>query len=127
MILRRKNKKNQVSSSVAEQKPRLHTTKTLGRFRADCSGSSAIEFSMLAIPFFGLMFAIIESSLSFTAQQILANVTDDVARDVRTGRMKGAQVNEGAVKARRGMREAMILSLPTSLFPCQEHSKESRQ
>lgn len=100
MILRRKNRKNTVSSSAVAPKPRPHTTRTLGSFRADRSGSTAIEFSMLAIPFFGLMFAIIESSLSFTAQQILANVTDDVARDVRTGRMKGAQVNEGAVKGR---------------------------
>lgn len=94
MILRRKPTK------VMEQKPSASLQKTLGRFQADRRGSTAIEFSLLALPFFALVFAIMESSLSFTAQQILANATDDVARDVRTGRFKGSAVTENAVKGR---------------------------
>lgn len=48
-------------------------------------GNVAIEFALLALPFSLLVFAIIESSVSFAAQQMLANATDDMAREFRTG------------------------------------------
>lgn len=100
MILRRKNKNNKANRATNETATAVTSTKTLGRFQADRSGSTAVEFSLLAIPFFALMFAIIESSLSFTAQQILANVTDDIARDIRTGRFKQGDVRQGTVADR---------------------------
>lgn len=61
----------------------------LGRFARDTKGATAIEFAMLAIPFCLLIFAILESCISFAAQQVMANVTDDVAREIRTtGKIK---------------------------------------
>jgi Flp pilus assembly protein TadG len=58
------------------------------RFLRDKKGSAAIEFAVLAIPFFLMVFAIIESCLSFTAQQVLQNATDEYARQVRTGQLQ---------------------------------------
>ena len=58
---------------------------TLLRFRRDRKGSVAIEFSLLAIPFSLLLFAILESCISFAGSQLLANDTDNVARQIRTG------------------------------------------
>ena len=58
---------------------------TLLRFRRDRKGSVAIEFSLLAIPFSLLLFAILESCISFAGSQLLANATDNVARQIRTG------------------------------------------
>lgn len=55
------------------------------RFRRDDSGSTAIEFGMLILPFTLLTFAILESCISFAGKQILANAADDVARQFRTG------------------------------------------
>lgn len=55
------------------------------RFCRDRSGTTAIEFAMLAIPFSLLTFAILEACVSFTGQQVLANAADDVARQFRTG------------------------------------------
>lgn len=52
---------------------------------ADRRGSVAIEFAMLIIPFSMLTFAILESCVSFAASQLLANATDNVARQLRTG------------------------------------------
>ena len=64
----------------------------LSRFLQDRKGSTAIEFVALAIPFSLLIFAILESCISFAAQQVLANATDDVARQLRTGQIKAADV-----------------------------------
>ncbi|MDN2567350.1 pilus assembly protein [Aquibium sp. A9E412] len=70
----------------------------LRRFGADRSGATAIEFTLLAIPFSLLLFAILESCISFAGQQLLANATDDVARKLRTGQIKAAEVNEGMLR-----------------------------
>lgn len=62
----------------------------LSRFVRDRSGATAIEFSVLAIPFSLLVFAILESCISFAGQQVLANAADDIARQVRTGQIKAS-------------------------------------
>lgn len=72
--------------------------KLLRRFGRSRDGAAAIEFTALAIPFGLLVFAILESSISFAAQQVLANATDDIARQLRTGQIKAADVNETSLK-----------------------------
>ncbi|MER9175405.1 pilus assembly protein [Mesorhizobium sp. M0955] len=63
------------------------------RFLGDRRGSTAIEFAMLAIPFALLVFAILESCISFAAQEVMANATDDIARQLRTGQVRPADVS----------------------------------
>lgn len=70
------------------------------RLAKDSSGSTAIEFAALAIPFFLLVFAILESCISFAGQEVLANATDDVARKVRTGQIKAADIADSRVDLR---------------------------
>lgn len=69
------------------------------RFVKSRKGNVAIEFSLLAIPFSLLLFAILESCISFAANQVLANATDDVARQIRTGEMKAADIDKAKLKA----------------------------
>lgn len=57
--------------------------KFLRRFCKDERGSNAIEFVILIFPFTLMMFAVIESGISFAAQQIMSNAADDVARGLR--------------------------------------------
>lgn len=71
------------ATSRAERRPGL-----LSRFLRNRSGATAIEFSFLAIPFAALTFAVLESCISFTGQQMLASATDDVARQFRTGQIR---------------------------------------
>lgn len=63
------------------------------RFSRERKGSVAIEFGILAIPFIALIFAILESCLSFATQQLIANAADRISRDVRTGRLRVADLS----------------------------------
>jgi Flp pilus assembly protein TadG len=71
----------------------------LRRFAKDERGSTAIEFVLLIFPFTLMMFAVIETGLSFAAQQVLSNATDDVARSLRVGDILPADVTEAGIKA----------------------------
>lgn len=59
----------------------------------DEKGAVAIEFAILALPFFTLIFAILETSIVFLAGQILDSAVQDAARQIRTGQAQGAGWN----------------------------------
>jgi Flp pilus assembly protein TadG len=80
------------------------------RFLRDRRGSTAIEFAMLALPFALLVFAILESCLSFAGQEVMSNAADDVARQLRTGQLKKAAVNETMLKQKICASMEMIVS-----------------
>lgn len=66
--------------------------RSLGRFsivrvRRDENGATAIEFALLAIPFFLLIFAIIETCIAFAAEQTLNYAVDKLGRELRTGQI----------------------------------------
>lgn len=48
-------------------------------------GAAAIEFALLAIPYFLIVFAIIETFVAYTAEQLVANGVDTMGRQLRTG------------------------------------------
>lgn len=64
------------------------------RFRRDADGATAIEFAMLAAPFFVLLFAIVESSLIFFAGQMLESSVDNVGRLIRTGQLDNTMTEQ---------------------------------
>ncbi len=70
----------------------------LRRFSRDTGGATAIEFAALAVPFVALLFAILETCISFGGQQLLANAADDVARQMRTGQLRQADIIDGKLK-----------------------------
>jgi Flp pilus assembly protein TadG len=74
------------------------------------SGATAVEFALLALPFAVLVFAILEISISFAGQQILSNAADDVARQLRTGQLKSADVTEESLKTTICDRLAIVLA-----------------
>lgn len=51
----------------------------------DERGAVAVEFGLLALPFFGIIFAIIETAVVFLAGQILDAAVQDASRNIRTG------------------------------------------
>ncbi|TPM39074.1 TadE/TadG family type IV pilus assembly protein [Mesorhizobium sp. B2-3-4] len=71
---------------------KVERPRSFRRFLRDRRGSTALEFALLATPFALLVFAILESCISFASQEVMANITDDVARRLRTGQLKAADV-----------------------------------
>ena len=62
--------------------------KVIRRFRKNDDGATAIEFAMVAGPFFLLLFAIIETCLYFFAGQYFESGIDEVTRKIRTGQLQ---------------------------------------
>jgi Flp pilus assembly pilin Flp len=59
--------------------------RTVRRLVRDQNGAAAVEFSFVALPFFMLMFAILETSLVFFAGQTLQTAVTDASRMIMTG------------------------------------------
>ena len=68
-------------------------------FRRNQRGATAIEFAILAVPFVMLTFAILESTISFTAQQVISNSTDKLARQIRTGQITLSNTTKSEFRA----------------------------
>ncbi|MDX3929944.1 MAG: pilus assembly protein [Shinella sp.] len=64
---------------------RRHRAGLMRRFFLRRDGAAAIEFALLSIPFFVIVFASIETFIAFSAEQLLANANDTMARKIRTG------------------------------------------
>lgn len=57
----------------------------IGRLAGDRKGAAAVEFALVALPYFALIFAIIQSGLIFFTQEVLQNATQQTARLIMTG------------------------------------------
>ena len=60
------------------------------RFGRDTSGHTVVEFALVALPFFLLMFGLAEIGLIGFAQSSLDHAVADTARRIRTGEAQGA-------------------------------------
>jgi Flp pilus assembly protein TadG len=54
-------------------------------FTKDRKGATAVEFALVCVPFFALIFAIIETALVFFAGQMLESAVADASRRLLTG------------------------------------------
>lgn len=77
---------------------RKRVRRLVARLEKDRRGATAIEFSMLAIPFAVLTFAILESTVSFTAEEVINRAADKVGRQFRTGQLTAANTDETAFR-----------------------------
>ncbi|KQS87809.1 MULTISPECIES: TadE/TadG family type IV pilus assembly protein [unclassified Rhizobium] len=75
---------NPVTDCTGDTRPKVRRG-LLRRFCKEKSGTSTIEFALLALPFLIVLFASLETFAAFTAEQLLSNATDTMARKVRTG------------------------------------------
>lgn len=65
-----------------------------GRLLARRDGATAIEFAILAIPFFVIIFASLETFTAFMGEQLLVNATETMARKIRTGEITSSTTTE---------------------------------
>jgi Flp pilus assembly protein TadG len=90
--------------------------KRVRQFRRDSDGATAVEFAIVAVPFFALVFAIIETALVFFAGQVLETGVSEGARIVRTGQVQQQGLDENAFRAR-------VCSGMAGLFNCESGLK----
>lgn len=74
-------------SSVYSSVPTL-----FGRFRKKEDGAAAVEFALVALPFFGLIFAVIELGIFFFASRYLEDGVFNASRKVLTQRLPPASI-----------------------------------
>ncbi len=72
--------------------------KLLRHFGRDERGSNAIEFVLLIFPFTLMMFAVIETGLSFATQQVMSNAADDLSRSLRVGKILQTDITPASVR-----------------------------
>jgi Flp pilus assembly protein TadG len=85
-------------------------------FRRREDGVAAIEFAMIATPFFALLFAILETALVFFVSQVVETGVEDAARLVRTGQAQKAMLDETSF-------HATLCGKILNLFDCEERLK----
>lgn len=61
-------------------------------------GVTAVEFALVAAPFFALVFAILETALVFFAGQVMETAVADAARLIRTGQAQAQKFDGPAFK-----------------------------
>lgn len=69
-------------------------------FARDQQGATAVEFGLLALPFFAIIGAILETSLIFLSGQVLESAVQDASRHIRTGQAQGVMVTAANFKAK---------------------------
>lgn len=82
------------------------------RFVRHEEGATAIEFGIVAAPFLGLMFAIMETALVFFASQTLETAVADSARLIMTGQAQQAGYSQQQFKDQ-------VCNRIKGLFDCQ--------
>lgn len=68
-------------------------------FARDEAGATAVEFGLLALPFFSIIGAIMQTSVIFLASQVLESAVHDASRTIRTGQVQGAGMSLDAFRA----------------------------
>jgi Flp pilus assembly protein TadG len=56
----------------------------------DQAGAVAVEFGLVAVPFFAMMFAILETALAFWSAQVLETAVANASRTIYTGQFQTA-------------------------------------
>lgn len=73
-------------------------------FARSRDGSAAIEFALLAIPYFMVIFAILETFIAFAAEELVSNAVDTMSRKLRTGQITNV-VGQTTYKDRTAFRQ----------------------
>ena len=79
-------------------RPRPTLMQRLRRRRGPAEGSAAIEFAMVAFPFFFMLFAIMEIGLIFVTDALLENAVLETGRLVRTGQASESSLTAAQFK-----------------------------
>lgn len=87
----------------------------LSRFRRNKKGAAALEFALVAMPFFMLLYAIFDIALIFFASTTLENGIMSAARQIRTGQAQASNMNAAQFRTLVCNEISMLLKCDASL------------
>lgn len=79
----------------------------LDRWVDDKRGATAVEFALIAAPFFFLLFGLLELSLIFIISTTLEHGINETARSIRTGNFQSSVAGQTAIQSEAGFRTAL--------------------
>jgi Flp pilus assembly protein TadG len=85
--------------------------RNVSRFCAERDGATAVEFALIAPPFFALLLAIFEVTLFLFGQATLQNAADEAARMFMTGQVQNAGTTQSQF-------QTQICPLVSAMFTC---------
>lgn len=98
----------------------------LRRFRRSQDGATVVEFAIVAMPFFALLFAIFETALMFWTNQVLEESLTQVSRSLITGQSRYIYTaSTGAANAAK-FRDNICALAPMGLIDCSKLSVDIR-
>ena len=86
-------------------------------FRRDQDGVAAVEFGLVAVPFFALLFAILETALVFWSTQVLETAVANASRTIYTGQFQNS--NDETSSDIGAKFKAEVCKHVAALFPCE--------
>ena len=90
-----------------------------GVFSRAEEGATAVEFGLIAMPFFGLLFAIIEVSLAFWTTQVLETAVTNASRQLYTGQFQTDPTNASLTPQQLQTKfKTLVCNNVTGLFDC---------
>ena len=72
-------------SDQVMQRAERHALRFAKRFKKDEDGATAVEFAFVALPFFALLFGIMELAIVFFVNSALVHATSEAGRLIRVG------------------------------------------
>jgi len=90
----------------------------IGRFRRAQDGAVAIEFGIVALPFFALLFAIIETALMFWTNQVLEESLSQASRRLLTGEATKRYTSANPALNAQAFRNDICALAPMGLIDC---------
>jgi Flp pilus assembly protein TadG len=88
-----------VRSKLAERAARIPLPRALRRLLRQDDGAAAVEFSLVALPFLAMVFAILETAIVFFAGQTLEAAVADSARLIMTGQAQTQGMSQATFKS----------------------------
>ena len=70
---------------LSMRRPLAYAKARTQAFAQDERGVTAVEFGILAVPFFTVIFAILQTAIMFLTSQVLDSALEEASRKVRTG------------------------------------------
>jgi Flp pilus assembly protein TadG len=89
------------------------------RFTANETGATAVEFGLIAVPFIGLLFAVLQIALALWSTQILETAVANAARQLYTGAFQTDPKNSGlTAKDLQANFKKLVCSNVVGVFDC---------